>query len=83
MTSRKATCFLFQEEKSVGTISIRELLNKPEYFHPLLIMLAMMSYQQFSGVNAVVFYLTDIFIKAGVGFSPGLSATLFNIVQVR
>lgn len=66
----------------MGTISFKELLTKLEYFHPLLIMLAMMSYQQFSGVNGVVFYLTDIFITAGVGFSPGLSATLFNIVQV-
>ena len=79
------------------------MLSKPMYFKPMLIMLALMFFQQvrvwhykiqkperetlhfpsqFSGINAVLFYLTDIFKKADTGLSEGLSATIVTLVQV-
>ncbi len=71
-----------EEQQAIGSISFKEFLTKGVYVKPGLIMVALMFFQQFSGVNAVLFYLTDIFIAADTGISPGLSATLVSLVQV-
>ena len=46
--------------------------------------LALMLFQQLSGINAVMFYLQDIFIAAGTDDNPpGISAFLVCLVQVE
>lgn len=40
-------------------------LKKPEYFRPLMVSVAIMFFQQFSGINAVMFYAESIFKSAG------------------
>ena len=45
--------------------------------------LALMLFQQLSGINAVMFYLQDIFIAAGNEMKPpGMSAFIVCVVQV-
>ena len=72
----------YGEQQKIGTVNIAEFLTKRVYILPCLIMLALMFFQQYSGINAVLFYLTDIFIKAGSSLDPGLAATLVSIMQV-
>ncbi len=72
-----------QRQQDIGTISLKEFCTQGVYIKPGLIMIALMFFQQYSGINAVFFYLTDIFIKADVGISSGLSATLVSLVQVN
>ena len=71
-----------KEQMEIGTVSIGEFLSKREYILPCLIMLALMFFQQYSGINAVLFYLTDIFISAGSDLDPGLAAFLVTLMQV-
>ena len=73
----------FDEQQAVGTVSLKQFFSAPEYLKPALIMLGLMFFQQFSGINAVIFYLTDIFIKANVDLDSGLSSTLVSLVQVK
>ena len=72
----------YEEQQKIGTVNIAEFFTKRVYILPCLIMLALMFFQQYSGINAVLFYLTDIFIKAGSSLDPGLAATLVSIMQV-
>jgi hypothetical protein len=45
--------------------------------------MALMFFQQFSGINAVIFYLQDIFDASGTDMElPGLSAFIVCLVQV-
>ncbi len=71
-----------KKQQDIGTISMKEFLSNRVYILPGLIMIVLMFIQQYSGVNAVFFYLTEIFNKADVGLSSGLSATLVSLVQV-
>ena len=47
----------YSEQKKVGKVSYLSLITNKVYFKPFLIMNALMFIQQFSGVNAVMFYL--------------------------
>ncbi len=71
-----------QKQQEIGTISFMEFVSKKVYIYPGFIMIMLMFFQQYAGINAVLFYLTDIFNKADVGLSSGLSATLVTLVQV-
>ncbi|KAK7066789.1 Solute carrier 2 (Facilitated glucose transporter) member 8 [Halocaridina rubra] len=51
-------------------------------FKPLSISLALMFFQQFSGVNAVLLNLTSIFQDAGASLSDDVSVILVGLVQV-
>ena len=73
---------MYEKQQEVGTISLKDFFTKGVYLKPGLIMLALMFFQQFSGINAVLFYLTTIFKSAHVDISAGLSATIVSIVQV-
>jgi len=60
---------------------VRDLL-KTETLKPLSISVFLMFGQQFSGVNAVIFYAVDIFKAAGSSISPFVENVILNIVQV-
>ena len=49
---------------------------------PALIVLTLMVLMQIGGINAVLFYLKDIFLKADTGYSPGLQTVIVSIFQV-
>ncbi len=48
-------------QESTGRVGILGLFKSREYFEPWLIMIIFMFFQQFSGINAVIFYLKVTF----------------------
>ena len=71
-----------EKEKSVGSITFKQLCTKGVYAKPMLLMLAIMFFQCYCGINAIYFYLNTIFEQANTGIDPGLSATLVSLVRV-
>jgi sugar porter (SP) family MFS transporter len=56
---------------------------KPHIMKPILLSLSLMFFQQFSGVNAIIFYTTTIFESAGSqAISPNDATILVGFVQV-
>lgn len=56
-------------------------LKAPHILKPLGISLAIMVFQQVSGINAVLFNLNIIFEKAGSSMSPDLSSVIIGLMQ--
>ena len=59
----------------------RELL-KGSVLKPLLISMALMFFQQFSGINAIIFYSASIFQEAGSTIDRFLSSIMIGVVQL-
>ncbi|CAL4174098.1 unnamed protein product, partial [Meganyctiphanes norvegica] len=57
-------------------------LGKPHIMRPLFISLALMFFQQFSGINAVLFNLGIIFESSGSSMSSEVSSIIIGVVQV-
>jgi len=47
----------YREQKLIGSVSYVKLLTDAVYLRPFLIVMALMFFQQFSGINAVFFYM--------------------------
>ncbi|XP_071549837.1 trehalose transporter 1-like protein [Panulirus ornatus] len=69
------------EDARQNKTSIRDLL-KPYILKPLMISLSLMFFQQFSGVNPVLFNLTTIFSDSGSSISDDVSSISIGAVQV-
>lgn len=52
------------------------LIKSPDFYKPLVLALGLMFFQQFSGINAVLFYQGDIFKRAAPG-SDALQSTIW------
>ncbi|KAI5095657.1 solute carrier family 2, facilitated glucose transporter member 1 [Silurus meridionalis] len=69
-------------------VTILELFRSPLYRQPLLVAVMLQLSQQFSGINAVFYYSTNIFKKAGVSqpvyatIGAGVVNTVFTIVSL-
>ncbi|KAK3518894.1 hypothetical protein QTP70_014941 [Hemibagrus guttatus] len=69
-------------------VTILELFRSPLYRQPLLVAIMLQLSQQFSGINAVFYYSTSIFKKAGVSqpvyatIGAGVVNTVFTIVSL-
>lgn len=51
-------------------------------FKSLYLACGLVSLQQLSGINVVLFYMETIFDKAGSGMEPAISTIIIGIVQV-
>ncbi|KAK8736027.1 hypothetical protein OTU49_005188 [Cherax quadricarinatus] len=69
------------EDARRNKASIR-ILTKPYIFKPLMISLSLMFFQQFSGINPVLFNLTTIFHDSGSKISDNMSSIIIGLVQV-
>ncbi|XP_042199596.1 solute carrier family 2, facilitated glucose transporter member 1 [Callorhinchus milii] len=69
-------------------VTIPELFRSPLYRQPLLIAVVLQLSQQLSGINAIFYYSTNIFAKAGVGqpvyatIGSGIVNTAFTVVSL-
>lgn len=58
------------------------MLKSREFYKPFILALALMFFQQFSGINAVLFYQSDIFKKAAPQLDPALATIYVCVAQV-
>ncbi|GAA6107305.1 solute carrier family 2, facilitated glucose transporter member 1-like [Tachysurus ichikawai] len=69
-------------------VTIMELFRSPLYRQPILVAIMLQLSQQFSGINAVFYYSTSIFKKAGVSqpvyatIGAGVVNTVFTVVSL-
>lgn len=70
------------EEQKSNNLSIREALTRKTSVRGLVIILGLMFFQQVSGINAVIFYTTDIFKAADSGIQAELGTIIVGVMQV-
>ncbi|XP_018573957.1 facilitated trehalose transporter Tret1-like [Anoplophora glabripennis] len=70
------------KESSRSTISLRETIRKKTVIKAFIITFALYFFQQFSGVNVIIFYTTDIFKASGTKLDPQTAAILVGVFQV-
>ena len=71
-------------EESSGpeeSVSFSEMLKRRELFQPLILVIAIMIFQQLSGINAVMFYTVSIF-ESAVGDFAYTATIIIGIVQI-
>ncbi|XP_044581603.1 facilitated trehalose transporter Tret1 isoform X1 [Cotesia glomerata] len=67
-------------EKESSTNSVGELFN-PNHIKPLMISIGLMFFQQFSGINTVIFYSTKIFEESGSSIDKNISSIIIGVVN--
>lgn len=70
------------KETTQSTASFISSLKKKSTLKALLIAFGLMFFQQFSGINAVILYSSDMFEKSGVKFDPKIASILVAAFQV-
>ncbi|CAK1547892.1 unnamed protein product [Leptosia nina] len=65
-----------EKNKISKKVTLRELFGNRQLRQPLLIAMVVMVAQQLSGINAVIFFSTDIFNNAGLDTTQSQFATL-------
>ncbi|CAG7828155.1 unnamed protein product [Allacma fusca] len=69
------------DDSKLNSASLKDFTH-PSILKPTLICMALMLFQQLSGVNAVIFYTTDIFTDAGSSLAPSMCTVIIGTVQV-
>lgn len=70
------------KETAQAQISIRALLARKAYKKAVVISMSLMFFQQFSGINAVIFYTSTIFGLSGFHFDARSATILVGFFQV-
>uniref|UniRef100_A0A146LZR5 Solute carrier family 2, facilitated glucose transporter member 1 n=1 Tax=Lygus hesperus TaxID=30085 RepID=A0A146LZR5_LYGHE len=65
-----------EADKNASRVTLRELTGNPSLRMPLIICVTLMIAQQFSGINAVMYFSTKIFMMAGLSDAASQQATL-------
>jgi hypothetical protein len=60
----------------------REQLKRADVYKPFIIAIALMFFQQFSGINAVMFYSNDIFEDSGSSLDPSYATITVSASMV-
>ncbi|OTF78173.1 hypothetical protein BLA29_002351 [Euroglyphus maynei] len=59
--------------------SLKTLFKRPDVYYPLIISVMLQFFQQFSGINAIMFYLVSIFNDSGSNIDPQLASIVVNL----
>lgn len=70
------------KETSQNTVSFAAAFKKKSTLKALLIAFGLMYFQQFSGINAVILYSSDMFQESGVKFDPKIATIVVAAFQV-
>lgn len=70
------------EESMKNKASMMDLFKNKGNIKALIICAGLISFQQLSGINVILFYSQKIFSKTGSSLSPAISTILVGIVQV-
>lgn len=73
---------LQKEEEQRKSQNVREALKQKSSKKAMLISFGLMFFQQLSGINAVIFYMTTIFADARIDLQPELATIIVGLVQV-
>lgn len=69
------------EEQKANNLSLAEAFSRKATVRGIVISFGLMIFQQFSGINAVIFYTNDIFDAAG-GIDSGIATIIVGVMQV-
>jgi len=70
------------EESMKNKGSVADIFNNKGNVKALIICAGLISFQQLSGINVVLFYSQSIFVKAGSSLEPAIATIAVGIVQV-
>ncbi|XP_075148730.1 facilitated trehalose transporter Tret1 [Haematobia irritans] len=70
------------EESMANKGSVADIIKNPGNRKALFISAGLLVFQQFSGINVVLFNSQSIFESAGTGLDPALATIIIGIVQV-
>ncbi|XP_026822745.1 sugar transporter ERD6-like 8 isoform X2 [Rhopalosiphum maidis] len=82
-TEELASIKTFVEKQQSQSFTVLEVLSDKVNRKALLISIGCMFFQQMSGINVVIFYMTDIFKSTGSNISPNTCTIIVGIVQVK
>lgn len=71
-----------RNNQRVGGSYTYETLGSIQFYKPLILSLLLMFFQQFSGINAILFYQTRIFESAAPSLNPSLATIAVCVAQV-
>lgn len=69
------------ELSATESSSIKQVFTK-QYFKPFMIAMLLMSFQQFSGINAVIFYSVSIFESVGSSLDSNICSVIIGVVNL-
>ena len=73
----------YEQKKTVPQVTLLEMIGNVSLRAPLIISMMVMLSQQFSGINAAIFFSKDIFMDAGLTSELAMRATLgVSVVNV-
>lgn len=70
-----------QQDTGPGSNILIDAFTKSKYRYPIFICLVIMFFQQFSGINAIMFYTVSIFSAAKSSVDPYLATIIVGSVQ--
>lgn len=70
------------KESSRNTVTLQATIRRKTVRKAFIITFALYFFQQFSGVNVIIFYTTDIFKMSGTKLNPQTAAILVGVFQV-
>ena len=77
----KALDIIQNEAQHKATLA--DLLSSRGTVRALIVSIGLMTFQQFSGINAVIFYSGKIFESSGSAISATTSSVVIGVVQVQ
>lgn len=70
------------KEHSESTASLQHVLKQKSTIKAIIISLGLMFFQQFSGINVIIMYSSDIFKESGASWDPNLACIIVAVFQV-